>query len=110
MLTAYQALAQAFDEWEQPERAAATYRRLVDPPIDPHWNRGLAMAWEHADENDVAKAEDYWRAYLEDLIRVECLLPGERAGPGTGLPATGATSAGPNVRLFSNHSMARACI
>ena len=58
---------------------------VMEPlPIDPHWNRGLAMAWERfddeddEDDDDLAQAERYWRAYLDDLARLECLLPAER--------------------------------
>ena len=67
---------------------------VMEPlPVDPHWNRGLAMAWERSD-NDydddekyddyyddydyLALAERYWRAYLDDLASLECLLPAER--------------------------------
>jgi len=48
------------------------------PPIDPHWNRAVAMAWERAGEDDEPAAEQHWRAYAEDLVRVECLAPEER--------------------------------
>ncbi len=58
---------------------------VMEPlPIDPHWNRGLAMAWERSDDEDdesdedFAQAERCWRAYLDDLVRLECLLPTER--------------------------------
>ena len=59
---------------------------VMEPlPIDPHWNRGLAMAWERFDDendesdDDLAEAERCWRAYLDDLVHVECLPPTERA-------------------------------
>ncbi|MHB1034977.1 MAG: tetratricopeptide repeat protein [Pirellulales bacterium] len=51
------------------------------PPIDPRWNRGLAMAWEHSEDDDadgVTQAERHWRAYLDDLVQLPCLLPAER--------------------------------
>lgn len=58
---------------------------VMEPlPIDPHWNRGLAIAWECFDGeddeyvDDLAQAERHWRAYLDDLARLECLLPAER--------------------------------
>ncbi len=57
---------------------------IEPPPIDPHWNRGLAMAWElYGDDdcvadNELAQAERYWRAYLDDLAHLESLLPAER--------------------------------
>ena len=62
--------------------------------IDPHWNRGFAMAWELLDDevddeyddeeydeehDPLAQAERYWRAYLDDLASMECLLPEERS-------------------------------
>jgi tetratricopeptide (TPR) repeat protein len=58
--------------------------KVTDPlPIDPHWNRGLAMAWERLDDQyDEDETDDpverYWRAYLDDLVQLECLLPPER--------------------------------
>ena len=59
---------------------------VIEPlPIDPQWNRGLAMAWEQSDEgddeddDDLAQVEHYWRAYVDDLARLESLLPAERA-------------------------------
>ena len=48
------------------------------PPIDPHWNRGLALAWERTEEGDLIEVERYWRAYVDDLAGLECLLPAER--------------------------------
>jgi tetratricopeptide (TPR) repeat protein len=48
------------------------------PPIDPRCNRGLAMACERSEEDDPETTERYWRAYLQDLARLECLLPAER--------------------------------
>jgi tetratricopeptide (TPR) repeat protein len=57
-------------------------------PVDPHWNCGLAMAWENycgdADPYDDEYQEDidhidrHWRAYEQDLIGIECLSPAER--------------------------------
>ena len=61
---------------------------VIEPlPMDPHWNRGLAMAWERLDDedddydrydNDAALAERHWRSYLDDLVVLDCLLPTER--------------------------------
>jgi tetratricopeptide (TPR) repeat protein len=54
---------------------------VAEPPaIDPRWNRGLAMAWERYEEEEYGgnEAERHWRAYLEDLARLECLSPTER--------------------------------
>jgi len=64
---------------------------VIEPlPIDPHWNRGLALVWEHCEDSEdsedseesedenVGEAERYWRAYLDDLAHLECLLPAER--------------------------------
>jgi tetratricopeptide (TPR) repeat protein len=53
------------------------------PPMDPHWNRGLAMAWEKSEDDsaragEVSQAEYHWRAYLDELDHLECLLPPER--------------------------------
>jgi len=62
--------------------APATLRELAKvaepPPIDPHWNRVLAMASEQSEDEDLIAIERHWRAYLDDLAHVECLLPAER--------------------------------
>jgi tetratricopeptide (TPR) repeat protein len=62
--------------------ASAALRELASvaepPPIDPHWNRGRAMAGEHAEDDDPSEVERCWRAYLDDLAGLECLLPAER--------------------------------
>ena len=51
----------------------------IEPPrIDPHWNRGLAMAWEQCEDGDLSDAEEHWQGYLEDLAGLECLSPAER--------------------------------
>jgi hypothetical protein len=64
-------------------------------PLDPRWNRALALAWEHRlgaerddswdeDEDDapplheLEQVERHWLAYIEDLDRVECLSAEER--------------------------------
>jgi tetratricopeptide (TPR) repeat protein len=47
-------------------------------PVDPHWNRGLAMAWEHCEDDELSQVERHWRAYLEDLAHLECLSPTQR--------------------------------
>lgn len=51
----------------------------IEPlPIDPHWNRALALAMERSEDDDPAEAERYWRAYLDDLAQVDCLAPADR--------------------------------
>ena len=51
-------------------------------PIDPRWNRALALAWEQRNAEGEyeapANAERHWRAYLDDLAGAECLSPSDR--------------------------------
>lgn len=61
-----------------PEALKELAKVAEPPPMDPHWNRGLAMAWERTKEGDWTDAEDFWRAYLDDLAGLECLAPAER--------------------------------
>ncbi|MGA2619506.1 MAG: hypothetical protein ABSF26_18000 [Thermoguttaceae bacterium] len=51
---------------------------IEPPPIDPHWNRGLAMACEQSEDGDLSDAERHWQMYLEDLAGLECLSAAER--------------------------------
>ncbi len=51
---------------------------IEPPPLDPRWNRGLAMAWEESEDGDRSEEEHHWRMYLEDLAGLECLSPAER--------------------------------
>ncbi len=53
------------------------FTRAAQPlPIDPHWNRFLAHAWDGL-YGDV-EAVDYWKEYLEDLETIEVFSPAER--------------------------------
>ena len=53
--------------------------KVAEPlPIDPQWNRALAMAHEHSREYDLAEVEHFWWAYITDLAGVECLSSAER--------------------------------
>ena len=60
-------------------RALGELAKLIEPPpLDPHWNRGLAMAWEQCEDGERSKVEHHWRAYLDDLAGMECLSPPQR--------------------------------
>ena len=39
---------------------------IIKLPMDPHGNRGQAMAWEHSKDGNPDDVEPYWRAYVED--------------------------------------------
>ncbi|MGA2032281.1 MAG: hypothetical protein ABSG68_08510 [Thermoguttaceae bacterium] len=61
-------------------RALRELAVVVEPPqVDPHWNRGLAMAWEQSEDGDSSDVERHWQRYLEDLSGLECLSPADRA-------------------------------
>ena len=52
--------------------------RIVDPlPIDPRWNRAMAVACEYSEFYD-DDPEEYWRKYLCDLQDLPMLSPRQR--------------------------------
>jgi hypothetical protein len=54
------------------------FTRLSEPlPIDPRWNRFWALIWE-GPQGDAENADQYWRAYIEDLQQLPSLTPEER--------------------------------
>ncbi len=54
------------------------FSRIVDPlPIDPGWNRAMAIACESSDFHD-DDPEEYWRKYLQDLKNLPLFSPAQR--------------------------------
>ena len=54
------------------------FSRIVDPlPIDPRWNRAMAVACEYSDFYD-DDPEEYWRKYLLDLENLPMLSASQR--------------------------------
>ena len=54
------------------------FSRIVDPlPIDPGWNRAMAIACECSDFRD-DDPEKYWRKYLQDLKKLRLFSPAQR--------------------------------
>ena len=65
-------------EYRQAQTLVSNFSRLAEPlPIDPRWNRLWARIWE-GPRGETEGAEDYWRAYLEDLKTAAALAPDER--------------------------------
>lgn len=53
--------------------------RIADAtPLDPYWNRALAMASASSTVRRFTDAEGYWQKYLIDLENLATLAPGER--------------------------------
>lgn len=62
---------------DEAQAVITRFTRAAQPlPIDPHWNRFLAHAWDGW--YGVVETVDYWKQYLEDIETIEVLSPAER--------------------------------
>jgi len=48
------------------------------PPLDPHWNRARALWSEYSTHSTYEATENYWQAYVKDILQGRFLQPDER--------------------------------